>query len=75
MQDAVDSIIEEEAQRESHSLAQDFYCDNAIYDVDWSGVFERHRILAGHVSQIKNIGENFLFDVGRKSISISREDA
>ena len=52
MQGILDKIIEEEKQRESYSLAQEFYCDGATYAADWSGVFERHWLLAGHATRL-----------------------
>ena len=42
MQDYLEILIGEELQRESHSLAQSFYCDKAVFGADWSSVFERH---------------------------------
>ncbi len=55
-----------------YSLKQDFYKNPQIYDKEMKNIFLHHWLLAGHVSQIPNPGDFFLFEFDKESIIITR---
>ncbi len=62
-----------EAQREGFALPRHFYTTQAVYDNDISTFWNRNWIWVGHVSQIAEPGDYFLFDYGPESVIIVRD--
>ncbi len=60
--------------RLGYSLSRRFYCDDAVFAADMDQVVGRKWIVAGHVDQIRNKGDYFLFKIGDESIIIVRSD-
>lgn len=60
-------------QPEGFALPRHFYTSQAVYDRDISAYWNRSWIWVGHVSQIKEPGDFFLFDYGPESIIIVRD--
>ena len=60
-------------QKDNFPLDQSFYIDSDIYDIDLETFFYNQWIFVGHESQIKNIGDYFLFEIGNESIIIIRD--
>jgi len=56
------------------SLQQKFYKDPGIYQQEMDRIFMKSWLYAGHVSQIKNVGEYFLYEMDTESVIIIRED-
>ena len=56
--------------RSGWSLDQQFYTDPEIYDLELDRIITRNWILAGHVSQLPNIGDYFVFNVATESAII-----
>ena len=55
-----------------YSLEQDFYKSPDIYDREINNIFMKHWILAGHVSQILNVGDYFLVNFDTESVIVIR---
>ena len=68
------ALIETARKRPAFSLEQPFYCDPALFKADLASVFGNQWLLAGHVSQIPETGDFFLFEIGGESIIVVRED-
>lgn len=60
---------------EGHALPRGFYTSPEIYERDLAAYWNRSWIWAGHVSQIPQPGDYFLFDYGPESIIIVRDRA
>ncbi len=58
--------------RKGYSLNRRFYKDPEIYDAEMKNIFLKNWLFAGHVSQIPNIGDYFLFEFDKESIIIVR---
>ncbi len=56
-----------------HALPREFYTSQDIYYYDIVQVWNRNWLWAGHVSQIPNPGDYFLFDYGPESIIVVRD--
>ena len=54
------------------SLEQDFYKSPEVYKAELAQIFHKHWMFAGHVSQIPNAGDYFLFEIDVESIIIVR---
>lgn len=63
------------ARKPGCSLPAGFYSSATVYVADLERVFGRCWILAGHVSQIPNSGDFFVYELGRESIIVVRDDA
>ena len=61
-------------QTKGFSLQQKFYKDPGIYQQEMDKIFMKSWLYAGHVSQIKNVGEYFLYEMDTESVIIIRED-
>ncbi len=61
-------------QTKGFSLQQKFYKDPEIYQQEMDRIFMKSWLYAGHVSQIKNVGEYFLYEIDTESVIIIRED-
>jgi phenylpropionate dioxygenase-like ring-hydroxylating dioxygenase large terminal subunit len=59
--------------RKGFSLEQNFYTDPEIYRRELAVLFGTNWIFAGHISQIPNPGDYFLFEIGADSIIIVRD--
>ncbi|MFW8635124.1 aromatic ring-hydroxylating oxygenase subunit alpha [Cribrihabitans pelagius] len=64
-----------ESHREGFALERHFYSSQAVYDNDIKAFWNRNWIWAGHVSQIPEPGDYFLFDYGPESIIVVRDRA
>ena len=56
--------------RPGKSMEQAFYQDPDIYQLDLEHVFLKNWLYAGHVSEIPNAGDYFLFDYANESVII-----
>lgn len=61
------------SQRDS-ARAQPFYCDDEVFDLDMQKVVTGKWLLVDHVSRIPESGQFFLYEVGRESIIVIREN-
>lgn len=61
--------------RKGFALPRHFYTTQAVYENDISAYWNQSWIWVGHVSQIKEPGDFFLFDYGPESIIIVRDRA
>jgi len=57
-----------------HALDRAFYDDPTVYARDMERVYMREWLYAGHVSQIPEAGDYFLFEVAGESVIIVRGD-
>lgn len=55
-----------------YSLEREFYKNQKIYDTEIEKIFFKNWLLAGHVSQLPNIGDFFLLEFDTESIIIVR---
>jgi len=62
-----------EGRRPGYSLDQAFYRDPDIYQLDLDEIFLKNWLYAGHVSEIPNAGDYFLFDYANESVIIIRD--
>ena len=63
------------AQKPGFALDQAFYRDADIYQRDLERIFFKEWLLAGHVSEIPNVGDFFSFDIAGESVIIVRSGA
>ena len=61
--------------RVGYSFDREFYCDKAVFEADMDDVISHKWIMAGHVGQVPNKGDYFVFKVGAEQIIIVRENA
>ena len=66
----IQSLIEKQMDR--HSLAREFYSDPDIYERDVERIFLKSWLYAGHISEIPNPGDWFLYELAGESIIIAR---
>lgn len=57
-----------------YSLERGFYCDEDVYARDMERVVGRRWIVAGHVDQVRQKGDYFLFRIGGESLIVVRSD-
>ena len=60
-------------QKINHTLDQEFYTNDDIFDLDVKNIFNKQWVFVGHVSRIPNTGDYFLFNIGKESIIIIRD--
>ena len=60
-------------QKINHTLDQEFYINDHIFDLDIQNIFSKQWVFVGHVSRIPNFGDYFLFNIGNESIIIIRD--
>jgi Rieske 2Fe-2S family protein len=60
------------AQKPGYALDQRFYTDPAIYELELEKVIARNWILAGHVSELAEVGDFKVLKVARESVIIVR---
>lgn len=58
-----------------YALEQGFYLDADIYDRDIDRIFMRSWLYAGHISEVREVGDYFLFDFANESIIVIRSAA
>ncbi len=61
--------------RVGYSFDREFYCDDAVFEADMDQVISRKWTMAGHVGQVPNKGDFFVFKIGDEQIIIIRENA
>ena len=61
--------------RPGYSFPREFYCSDAVFEADIEEVVGRKWIMAGHVGQLPNKGDFFVFKVGEEQIILIRENA
>ncbi|NKB36465.1 MAG: Rieske 2Fe-2S domain-containing protein [Gammaproteobacteria bacterium] len=61
-------------QKDGFSLQQQFYQDPDIYQRELERIFMKSWLYAGHVSQLPNAGDYFLYELDTESVIIIRED-
>ena len=59
--------------RPGFSLERPFYTDSALYQRDLEKVWNANWLWVGHVSQIPESGDYFLYEVGNESIIVVRD--
>ena len=62
-----------ESHREGFALDRHFYTSEAVYDHDIKMFWNRNWIWVGHVSQVPEPGNYFLFDYGPESVIVVRD--
>ena len=60
--------------RVGYSFEQEFYTSDAVFHADMDRVIGQKWILAGHVAQVPDKGDYFLFKIGAEQIIIIREN-
>src|SRR6476660_9090190 len=55
------------------SLERPFYTDETIFSHDLERIHRRGWLYAGHISQIPNSGDYFLFEIAGESLIIARD--
>ena len=57
-------------QKIDHTLDQEFYVNDEIFELDIKNIFSKQWVFVGHVSRIPDFGDYFLFNIGNESIII-----
>ena len=57
----------------SQSLPRQFYTSETVYKMDIQHYWNHSWIWVGHINQIPNVGDFFLFDYGYESVIIARD--
>ena len=57
----------------SHSLPRQFYTSETLYKMDIEHYWNHSWIWVGHIDQISNVGDFFLFDYGYESVIVARD--
>jgi glycine betaine catabolism A len=70
--DAIDHLIA--SRQVGWSLPQPFYTDDAIFARDMEQVYRAHWLFAGHTTQIPNVGDYFLYNLGNDSVIVIRDE-
>lgn len=60
--------------RTGYSFDREFYTSDVVFQADMEHVVSRKWLMAGHVAQIPNKGDYFLFRVGAEQIIVIREN-
>ena len=58
--------------KSGYSLNQRYYIDEGIYNLEINNIFHKHWLFAGHISQVPDKGDYFLFEFSNESIIIVR---
>ena len=61
--------------RKSASLSKDRYISEDFMEMEWNGIWAKTWLFAGIESDIKEIGDFFVYDIGRESIVITRDES
>jgi phenylpropionate dioxygenase-like ring-hydroxylating dioxygenase large terminal subunit len=62
-----------ETHKKGFALSQPFYCDNEVFDLDVKSIFFHEWLFAGHVSELQEPGDYFLFQILNESVIVSRD--
>jgi Rieske 2Fe-2S family protein len=73
-QAVADEMIAQQLSKEGVALHNYFYHSDVIYRRELANIIYKSWLYAGHVSQIPNSGDFFVFDVANDSIIISRDE-
>lgn len=73
-QAVADQMIAEQLTKEGVALNNYFYHSDVIYRRELANIIYKSWLYAGHVSQIPNAGDYFLFEVANDSIIVSRDE-
>ena len=57
-------------QKINHTLDQEFYTNDDIFDIDLKNIFYKQWVFVGHISRIPKHGDYFLFNIANESIII-----
>ena len=57
--DEIKTLIKK--QKINHTLDQQFYINDDIFELDVKNIFYKQWVFVGHVSRIPNLGDYFLF--------------
>lgn len=61
-------------QTKGFSLEQAFYKDPDIYQRELERIFKKSWLYVGHISEVPNVGDYFLYELANESVIIVRED-
>ena len=67
---AISNLVDQ--QKEYNAITQAFYTDPDIYARDISEIYLKCWLYAGHISEIPNVGDWFLFELANESVIIIR---
>ncbi|HIG41937.1 MAG: aromatic ring-hydroxylating dioxygenase subunit alpha [bacterium] len=70
----VDANVLEQKQKPGFSMGNYFYRSHVVYERELDRLFYKSWLYAGHVSQIPNPGDFFLYEIGEDSIILSRDN-
>jgi len=56
----------------NHTLPQELYCSEAVFQADLKNIFYRRWLFVGHACEISRVGDFFTYDVGQHSVIILR---
>ena len=68
-------MLELQKQKPGYAIDPYFYRSHVVYQKELSDLIFRSWIYAGHISEIPNVGDYLLFDIGEDSLIISRDGA
>ena len=71
-QNELNALIQEAHEHSTRS--QGFYCDDAVFSLDMEKVVGRKWLLVDHASRISKPGQYFLYEVGKESIIVIRDN-
>ena len=60
--------------RKSASLSKDRYISNEFMDLEWEGIWTKTWLFTGIESDLAEVGDFFVYDIGRESIVITRDE-
>jgi Rieske 2Fe-2S family protein len=69
-----DEMITKQLTKSGFALDNYFYLSNVVYRRELANIIYKSWLYAGHISQIPNNGDYFLFEVASDSVIISRDD-
>ncbi|MGI9284728.1 MAG: aromatic ring-hydroxylating oxygenase subunit alpha [Pseudomonadales bacterium] len=67
------AMVEAQRKKAGFAIDQYFYRSHLTYEKELDAIFFKSWLYAGHISQIPNNGDYFLYDVGEDSIIINRD--
>ena len=70
--DEIKTLIKK--QKINHTLDQQFYINDDIFELDVKNIFYKQWVFVGHISRIPHLGDYFLFNIGKESIIIIRDE-
>lgn len=67
---SIDELIRR--RRPNFSLERDFYTSSDVFAIDMDRVYFRHWLFVGHVDQLRQAGDYFLYEIAGESIVVVR---